>query len=321
MKPNLVSILANPERDWRAFRAKAEGSSRLAYRKLDVDWSVYNIRDYLFTHDTIVASVATEPDGYTIKKGCWELVNANGNAWTNEVLLSCYKTFIGGENYCEHVQVPSLSMGKILDAVIREVTHNGERIYMVDILVATNRIHADLVRRIESGELNTLSMGANAKYVQCSVCGKLIDTVKDEPSCEHLANHIGEVVEYKGRSVKCAELCGGIDPKTKEYIKGSCTFIEASWVECPAFEGAVTNFIIETPEVRKRREEIASLENLFRASSFSSMRVADAHGRMQLNVAKRLMAETEHIERLQDLESAVARQIIKRCNNCTNVDS
>lgn len=288
---HIYKILPDPHRQWREFVVSSRGGLRTAYRDIKVNWDIYNSKNYLFTHDSIVASVATEADGYTIKPATEELVNANGNAWTNEVLLNCYKTFIGGENYYEHVQVPSLSKGKILDAIIREVSHNGEKIYVVDILVATNRIHQNLVRRIESGELNTMSMGATAKFVQCSVCGKIIDTIKKEPICSHLEHNIGKHVIYQGKKKFCAELCGAVDPKTKEYIPDSCTFIEASWVEQPAFEGAVTNYLIETPEIKAEREERKALEEAFSASLFSSLRVADRNGNLVLKLAQESMLE------------------------------
>ncbi len=299
---NIRRILTSPERDWRNFVLSNRGGLRTAYRDIDVDWNVYNIRDYLFTHDSIVASVATEKDGYTIRPAAEELVNANGNAWTNEVLLNCYKTFIGGENYYEHVQVPSLSKGKILDAVIREVLHNGEKIYVVDILVATSRTHQNLVRRIENGELTTMSMGASVQLVQCSVCGKIIDTMKKEPLCDHLEHSIGRHVIYQGRKKICAELCGAMDPATREYIPDSCTFIEASWVEQPAFEGAVTNFLIETPEIRVEREERRALEDAFSETRLPGLRVADRHGTMILRLARIALCD----ERL----GAIARKIV-----------
>jgi len=283
---NIQRILSNPAKEWKEFAALSRGGLRTAFRDIKVDWDIYNNKDYLFTHDSIVASVATESDGFTIKEPCWEIVNANGNAWTNEVLLHCYKTFIGGENYAEHVQVPSMSKGKILDAVIREVTHKGEKIYVVDILVATNRIHQSLVERIERGELNTMSMGASAAYVQCSVCGKIINTIKAEPLCEHLERSVNKVVNYQGKKKYCAELCGAIDPKTKEYIPDSCTFIEASWVEQPAYEGAVMNYLIETPEVKMARQEKKALENMFSESLFGSLRVADKKGKIALNLTR-----------------------------------
>lgn len=281
------AVLANPAADWGRVRNAARGSARYAFRDLKVDWELYNNEDYLFTHDTIVASVATEADGYTIKPGCWDLVNANGNAWTNAVLKSCYKTFIGGENYCDHLQVPSLSKGKILDAVLREVDHGGEKIWVCDILVATSRRHKSLVERIERGELNTMSMGATANFVQCSICGKIFDTRKEERLCEHLARNLGEEIDYGGKKKKCAELCGAIDPATGEYIPDSCVFIEASWVEQPAFEGAVTNYIVETPQVAAARKERGDLESAFRAALVPALRVADRPSRFAIGELRR----------------------------------
>lgn len=291
MEAKINGILKSPREEWA--RIASRGSSRVAYRDLKIDWNIYNTKDYLFTHDSIVASVATEEDGFTIKPGCEDLVNANGNAWTNEVLLHCYRTFVGGENYQEHVQIPSMSKGKILDAIIRTAEHNGEQIYVVDILVATNRKHSDLVRRIENGELHTMSMGATAKYVQCSVCGKIIDTVKEEPLCEHLERNIGQKVFYNGKEKKCAELCGAIDPKTKEYIPDSCTFIEASWVEQPAFEGAVTNYLVETDEMKTARKARENMTAMFSDSLLSSLRVADASGRAFVSLLKDLKREDD----------------------------
>lgn len=124
---NIKGILANPQKDWNKIKRAAQGNVRTAFRKLDVDWKKYTTDNYLFTHDTIVCSVETEPNHYWIRKPCEELVNANGNAWSNEVLLGCFKTFVGGENFLEHVQQPSLSKGKILDAIIRPVVHHSEK--------------------------------------------------------------------------------------------------------------------------------------------------------------------------------------------------
>lgn len=288
MKCTVNRILTNPKSQWGAYRSSVAGSSRVAFRELKVDWDIYNIKDYLFTHDTIVASVATEPDGFTIRPKCVDLVNDNGNAWTNDVLLHCYKTFIGGENYVGHVQVPAWSKGKILDAVIRKAEHNGEQIYIVDILVATSRVHRQLVDDIESGRMSTLSMGATAKYIQCSVCGRIMDTEKEGDECEHVRDSVGKWVEYKGKKRYCAELCGAMNPLTKEYIPNSCVFIEASWVEQPAFKGAVTNYIIETPEVKAQRMEKNALEHEFDIS-FNTLRVADHDSQLALRLARRQM--------------------------------
>ena len=425
---SVKAILGDAPREWQAVRRAARGPGRVAFRELKVDWEIYNNRDYLFTHDTIVASVATEDDGYTIKPGCFDLVNANGNAWTNAVLRNCYKTFIGGENYCfvkgtrvlmadgtykpieevkvgdrvinakgdedtvvktfqhlytgklvelqsesilsqklictanhpvffckrgtapriipaedlnpardflirpqagepygfvfrftkaitsaagiavynlevendhsyiaegvavhncEHLQVPSMSKGKILDAILREVEHGGEKIWVCDILVATSRRHRMLCERIERGELKTLSMGATANFVQCSVCGRIFDTRKEEELCSHLSDSVGKAIDYHGKKKMCAELCGAIDPKTGDYIPDSCVFIEASWVEQPAFEGAVTNFLVETPKIAAERKGKAELESAFRAALLPALRVADRGSKFALAELRR----------------------------------
>ena len=281
----IAHILANPQTDWQKL---TKSNIRVAFRKIDVDWQKYNTKDYLFTHDTIVCSVETESNGYWITKPCEELVNANGNAWTNEVLLNCFRTFIGGQNYQEHVQIPALSKGKILDAVIRPVVHTNKygsaNIYMVDILVATNRKHTELVRRIESGELNTLSMGAIANETVCSICGKHFKD--NDVDCEHLAQHLGGYYKCSdGKMRKVAELCGALDEKG-EYIPDSCKFIEASWVQNPAFGGAVLNNFVETEQIKAARMDDKALTNVFDENIFQYLRVADTESNIALKIAK-----------------------------------
>ena len=66
------------------------------------------------------------------------------NAWSNPVLLATFGTFRGAQNYHEHVQIPELSKGTILDAVIRPVAYQDDdgktaAVNYVDILVATNK--------------------------------------------------------------------------------------------------------------------------------------------------------------------------------------
>lgn len=56
---------------------------------------------------------------------------------------------------CEHVQLEELSKGRIIDAVARDI---GPSVY-VDILVATDRKHTQLIEDILSGKMSTLSMG------------------------------------------------------------------------------------------------------------------------------------------------------------------
>lgn len=288
----LATVLMNPRLEWGRL-ASGSGRIRVA-RDLNVDWKKFAQDEYLFSHCTIVASVATEDDGYSIVPACSDLVNNNGNAWTNEVLLSTFRTFVGGENYLEHVQVPELSKGKILDAVLRPLTYKDKEgrtadIYYCDILVATNKKHDRLVKKIAGGELTTMSMGCLADWVTCSRCGKVMgDNV---PNCRHLDHELlARFVDKKGIERVVAELCGrtivGKDGKRVGDPK-SVRFIEASWVEKPAFYGAVLNhYVSDLPKAAAQilqfptgRLELA-VEDLFR------LRVADKAGMMVLRVAQ-----------------------------------
>ena len=221
---------------------------RVANNLSRVDWNSYNLNDYIFTHNTIVASVChDEMDDHTITEASVPTINANQNAWTNEVLgppTNIYRSFVGAENFYEHVQDFRLSKGKVLDAVLRSVKNQGgEKVWYVDILVATHRKHRDLVARIAKKELDTLSMGCLANLTTCSKCGKIMRN--DWDACNHIRYEIGQeyTTDY-GYKSRVAELCGAQgDPN-------SCRFIEASWVEAPAFKGAVVNHYISVPTVK-----------------------------------------------------------------------
>lgn len=293
----IATILANPRTEWR--RLVRPKGVRVAFRELDVDWSVYNPKDYLFTHVSILTSCATEDNGYRIVAPCDELVNNNGNAWTNDVIQHCFTTFRGAENYHEHLQIPALSKGKVLDSVLRPVEHIGKegkkaQVFTVDLLVATNRKHKQLVADIEAGKMKTLSMGCVCSHVQCSFCGKII--TDDDANCSHLNNHLGEHLEENGKKYIVSELCGAM--KDGKYIDDSCFFIEASWVAHPAFKGAVLNHYIETEEMRISRADekkhATILSSMFDNAFSGKIRVADKYAGMALRIAR----EELMIERL-----------------------
>ena len=289
---HVSGILVNPQEQWGRIKKDAMGKSRVAFRKLDVDWKKYNTKDYLFTHDTACCSVETEENGYWITPPCWELVNANGNAWTTPVLLASFKTFIGGDNYLEHMQIPALSKGKILDAIARPVVHHSDKygdanIYVVDVLVATERKHESLIERIESGKLTTLSMGTICCYTTCSICGKVIGD--NDKNCEHIDKHLGQMVTCQdGKDRICSELCGAVD-ENGNYIEDSNKFIEISWVSHPAFQGAVVYAFVETNEIKATREkEKDELAKLFEGNLFERLKVADTDSKIALKITKEI---------------------------------
>jgi len=89
----------------------------------------------------------------------------NCDAWARPVLMKSYRTFIGAQNFCEHLQKEEESKGRIIDAVARDI---GPSVY-IDILLATDRRHTGLVRDIESGKMSTLSMGCFLAGTQVSL--------------------------------------------------------------------------------------------------------------------------------------------------------
>lgn len=227
---------------------------------------------YLLSHATIVASVDTldvpnvrlgagtvdgkpvmrKTTSYRIKPECEQFINNNFDSWSRDVLLKSYKTFIGAHNFLEHVQIENLSKGRILDAVARDI---GDSIY-VDILIATDRKHRELIKDIESGELSTLSMGCSIDGSTCTKCGHW--AADETEFCDHVKYAKGNTFfDERGAKHRVAELCGDVtlDPT------GGVQFIEASWVKVPAFRGAVARNLVtlssgDTGKTAKRIQNV-----------------------------------------------------------------
>lgn len=228
----------------------------------------FDPKKYLLTHATIVASVDTVPvknaklgattEGgkrivrktadFRIKPGCDKYINNNLDSWSRDVLLKSYKTFVGAHSFVEHVQIEDLSKGRIIDAVARDI---GESVY-VDILVANDRKHSDLIEQIESGKLSTLSMGCSIDGSTCTKCGHW--AADETEFCDHVRYQKGNTFfDESGHQHRIAELCGDIslDPT------GGVTFIEASWVAVPAFTGAVARNIVTVDTKSAKGKKVA----------------------------------------------------------------
>lgn len=211
-------------------------------------------KQFLLSHATIVASVDTyAPKGavtgkrmergvqvdvrypdFRVKPVCQEIINNNGDAWERSLLLSTYRTFIGAPNYLEHIQIPELSKGFIVDAIARDL---GDTCY-VDILVATDRKHQILVRDIMAGNISALSMGCISLFTCCNRCGNVASDDTQLCPCIMYDGKGNKFADENGVEHKLGELIGHVS------VPNSNTFIEASWVRNPAFKGAVRrNFL------------------------------------------------------------------------------
>lgn len=261
---------------WQNIRtaSKTQGGTELAANLVDraseYFGQQFDPKQFLLTHATIIASVDTysppgivtgsvKEDGFRVNRRYSDFritadtdkyINNNFDAWSRGVLLKSFQTFIGGHNFVEHVQIEDLSKGRIIDAVARDI---GDSVY-VDILIATDRKHKDLVAAIESGKMGTLSMGCTVDATQCTKCGHW--AADETEMCPHIKYEKGNTF-YDENGVKhiVAELCGheSIEPT------GGVEFIEASWVEAPAFTGAVTRNVLDaTDAISKQAQKVLS---------------------------------------------------------------
>ena len=215
--------------------------------------SAFDSSKWLLSHVSIMASVDVENDVPSDPKKNWRIipehsifVNNNGDAWERKLLARTYGTFLGANNYVEHLQQVALAKGKVIDVALREVPL-GKRMdgtpittLYVDILIATSWEHEDLCRKILSGEFNAVSMGCSCKYTICTRCGKI---AHDETElCEHVKYYRRQnYYDNDGTQRVIAELCGSADDPS------SVVFVDASWVRNPAFPGAVLRSIINPP--------------------------------------------------------------------------
>ena len=250
--------------EWQNIRVAGEGSkaqasnleSNLVTRAGELFGQQFDPAQYLLTHATIVASVdvfspvglktgSLVEDGFRINRKFSDFritsdtdryINNNMDAWSREVLKRAFHTFVGAHNFVEHVQVEDLSKGRIIDAVARDI---GDSLY-VDILIATDRKHTDLVEAILNGKMGTLSMGCTVDGTICTKCGHW--AADETEMCPHIKYEKGnQFLDEQGNRHRIAELCGhdSIGPT------GGVTFIEASWVSTPAFTGAVLRNVLE----------------------------------------------------------------------------
>lgn len=264
---------------WDEVRARAAslGSAFDTRTASNVVLQKYNPDQFLLSHCTIIASVDTENaglplgrqmvegvqidrayDDWMVTPSTVKFINNNHDCWERKLLMACFRTFVGGENYVEHLQIPELSKGKIIDAAARDI---GDSVY-VDILVATDRKHKPLISAVQSGQLQTLSMGCQVQFTICTKCG---NRAEDETQlCPHIRYMKGNTFfDGMGKLRKVAELCGHINAEP-----GSVKFIEASWVANPAFTGAVLRNILSP-------RELAMAEQRIQVAFRSPPRVAD----------------------------------------------
>lgn len=158
---------------------------------------------WLLSHCTIMAAVDVEPlhkdpkKNFLIKPEYSIFVNNNGDSWERELLRQVSKSFLGVDNFVEHIQIPSLSKGKVIDVALREVPFTKDQdgndllALYVDLLIATNRKHTDIIEKINSGEYNFLSMGCFLAGTEITLSDGTKRLIEDIRPRDQILTHTG----------------------------------------------------------------------------------------------------------------------------------
>jgi hypothetical protein len=95
-------------------------------------------------------------------------------------------------------------------------------------------------------------------FTICSQCGHF--AVDETDLCEHIRyNKLNTFMDAQGKKRVVAELCGHHTYKDNKNAPGGVRFIEASWVQVPAFPGAVMRNILTASEVPVPESEIRKI--------------------------------------------------------------
>jgi hypothetical protein len=197
-----------------------------------------------------------------------------------------YAGVLAGRTFKFRTQIDNKSkVSSVGGYMLRRVTGNEP----VDLVCDVFNLHV----RNEAGDHSYIMNGVAvhnclADYVTCSRCGKVLGD--NDKNCKHLDSQMLQTFEDEdGVERVVAELCGRMVKKGGKWVGDpkSLRFIEASWVEKPAFTGAVLNHYVS--DVSKEASVLLNLPAWRLAQTMEEMfklRVADEAGMMVIRVAR-----------------------------------
>lgn len=148
--------------------------------------------------------------------------NANGDYFPEDELQKSYQSFIGKNLHLNHdADDVAKAVGKIIDAWF---VKNEDDIYVVCLCKVDKKLHPELARNIETGVIDSVSMGCSCQECECSICG--CKAHNESEMCEHLKNFLGREIDVNGEKKKVSSINRGI------------TFNELSLVGDPADSNA-----------------------------------------------------------------------------------
>jgi len=211
--------------------------------------------DFLYYRARAISAGDQGPLGKDGSRG----FNFNGNMdyFPRKELEASYESFVGRNIFLDHNSESSLySIGKIIDAVPVDDKESGE--FYIELVGKIDRtLHPEICRKIETGELNSTSMGCSVDESICSVCGNVLHSDADE-KCDHMGMNLGKQFEAEidfpeynikqGDMVPCFSINKGI------------VFNEDSIVGVPADPSAVIKTVLSNMKSRMSKKASLSKE-------------------------------------------------------------
>jgi len=173
--------------------------------------------------------------------------NGNGDYFPLEELLMAYASFIGRGLFLNHdAHDVTKSVGKIIDAYLITDPESNE-IWVETLCKVDRKAHSQIARQIETGIIDSVSMGCNCEKCICNVCDQVMHTKED--FCEHIKTGLLKKFMKNGVETICYSINRGL------------TFSELSLVSMPADAKAKIHELVATNLKQTNSEEDVKMSN------------------------------------------------------------
>jgi len=209
----------------------------------------------LYVHVTAFFTVDVDPKtDYYITPETSDFVNSNGDAWERKLATIRFgKDFPGAFNFEEHIQIPVLNRGRVIDTYGKILP----KTMAIDALIRVD--DSIVINDVIMGLYNAVSIGCSYEFAFCSQCGRKF--TPDDERCTHLVNNLkGYFKDENGIWRRVAELVGHWkNPESIEYY-------ELSWVRNPAFKGADVHSYLKHSAKEIRLSDLFTFSNMVNIS-------------------------------------------------------
>jgi hypothetical protein len=201
---------------------------------------------------------------YTKVRAISSRVNKNNDGWPSEELAKAYSTFIGKPIFVDHNNSdPTRARGVVVDARLHveedlqrasafdpyyaTAPNNHKPPTWIELLLETDaRQFPKLAQAIISGDIDSVSMGANVERTQCNICDNWATSAHEY--CDH--------IKSKGASFDFFEASSGSKTSRKSYEDCyDIHFFEISYVFDPADSTALVLDKIASVKTALQNEE------------------------------------------------------------------